>query len=208
VSAKLSLLSRFGIKFIEVAGAGFASALCAYCLAQLGKPPVAPAPIVQVLPASDDAIRMARDDYTLLTQLARRESENQKKSDSVPATATASGAAAPRPAQAAQTVQARRNPKIDSVAATETAPRNAEPLSIQPAVAASNSTPRPPAKSLEALVGRDGLAVSAPNSGEEERPLLARLKQIPSWFLPDNDRIFGEVPRPPMAVGEFLRSAM
>jgi len=53
----------------------------------------------------------------------------------------------------------------------------------------------------------DGFAVSAQNSGEEDRPLLARLKQIPSWFLPDNDRIFGVVPRPPKAVGEFLRSA-
>jgi hypothetical protein len=53
-----------------------------------------------------------------------------------------------------------------------------------------------------------GFAVSAPNSGEEDRPLLARLKQIPSWFLPDNDRIFGVVPRPPKAVGEFLRSAL
>lgn len=200
--AKLTLLSRLGIKFIEVVGAGLASALCAYCLGQLGKPPNAPAPVVQILPASDDAIRMARDDHALLAQLVRKESESQKKPDT--AAAPASGAAAPKPAQVMQTAQARRSPKIDS--STETAQRAAEPLSIQPAIAASNSPPRPPARSMETPLGRDGLAVSMPD--EEERPLLARLKQIPSWFLPDNDRIFGAVPRPPMAVGEFLRSAM
>jgi hypothetical protein len=45
-------------------------------------------------------------------------------------------------------------------------------------------------------------------NGDGERPLLARLKQVPSWFLPENDRVFGDLPRPPMPVGESLRSAM
>ena len=38
--------------------------------------------------------------------------------------------------------------------------------------------------------------------------MLARLRQIPSWFAPENERVFGNVPRPPMPVGEFLPSAM
>jgi hypothetical protein len=43
------------------------------------------------------------------------------------------------------------------------------------------------------------------NGGEEERPLVAR---VTSWFLPENERIFGDLPRPPMPVGDSLRSAM
>jgi hypothetical protein len=31
---------------------------------------------------------------------------------------------------------------------------------------------------------------------------------VPAWFLPENDRLFGDLPRPPMPVGESLRSAM
>ena len=31
---------------------------------------------------------------------------------------------------------------------------------------------------------------------------------VPSWSLPENDRLFGDLPRPPMPVGESLRSAM
>src|SRR5262249_6074183 len=71
---------------------------------------------------------------------------------------------------------------------------------------AANSAPKTAGPSVQAPVGYGGSV--AVNSGEDERPLLARLKQIPSWFLPENDRIFSELPRPPMPVGEFLQSSM
>jgi hypothetical protein len=205
VQTKFAFLSKFGIKFIEVASAGLASALCAFCLGQLGEPRRAPpAPIVQVLPASEDAIRMARDDHALLAALVRKETEHQKREE-VPALA---GAAA-KPAKPAPGAQARRNQKPEPTASVETPPRAAEPLPLQPPTAASPSAARPAARSAPPPLERDEFAVSASSpSGEEEHPLLARLGQIPSWFLPGNDRVFGEVPRPPMPVGEFFPSAM
>jgi hypothetical protein len=204
VQTKFAFLSKFGIKFIEVAGAGLASALCAFCLGQLGEPRHAPpAPIVQVLPASEDAIRMARDDHALLAALVRKETEHQKREE-VPALA----AAAAKPAKSTSAGQGRRAQKPEPTASVETPPRAAEPLPPRPPTAASPSAARPAARSAPPLLERDEFAVSASPSGEEEHPLLARLGQIPSWFLPSNDRVFGEAPRPPMPVGEFFPSAM
>lgn len=214
--SRFAFLSRFGIKFVEVAGAGLASALCAYFLGQIGQQPVPPPPIAQVLPAGGDAIRVARDDHALLAALARKDADTATKPEQpAPAPSAASG---PKPAKPAPAAQARRNQKGEQLEPGEPQPRSAEPLPIQPPIATSNSAPKPaaqalpaqasPAQASPALLGRDGFATSAPNGYEEERPLFARLKQIPSWFLPDNDRIFGVVPRPPMPVGEFFRSAM
>jgi hypothetical protein len=194
VPSRFAFLSRFGVKFVEVAGAGLASALCAYCLGQIGQQPAAPPPIVQVLPASADTIRTARDDRALLAALARKDRDTAAEPEQEgPAPVAAAGS---KPAKPAPTVQTRRN-------------QTSEPLPIQPPIAASNSAPKPAVQAPPALLGRDGFATSGPSGHEEdERPLFARLKQIPSWFLPDNDRIFGVVPRPPMPVGEFFRSAM
>ena len=205
--SRFAFLSRFGIKFVEVAGAGLASALCAYCLGQIGQQPAAPPPIVQVLPPSSDAIRLARDDSTLLAALARRDVDTAPKPEQA---APAPVAAGPKPAKSTPTVETRRSQRTEQAAPGEPQPRASEPLPIQPPIAASNSTPKPAVPASPALLGRDGFATSGPSGHEEEeeRPLFARLKQIPSWFLPGNDRIFGVVPRPPMPVGEFFRSAM
>lgn len=210
MSGRFAFLSRFGVKFVEVAGAGLASAACAYFLGLVGQqPPPAPPPaIVQVVP-SEDAMRMARDDHALLAALVRKESEGRKDSESrkdgeshvKPEAAAA--AAAPKPAKPPQAAQARRSQKPEQAAASES-----QPLAIQPPVAAANSAPKPAVQSPMPLLGRDGFATTAPSAGEEERPLLARLRQIPSWFAPENERVFGNVPRPPMPVGEFLPSAM
>jgi hypothetical protein len=206
VSGRFAFLSRFGVKFVEVTGAGLASAACAYFLGLVGQQPPAPPPaIVQVMP-SEDAMRMARDDHALLAALVRKETESRKdaegrketESQAKPeASPPAAAAAAPKPAKPPQ---ARRSQKPEQVAASE-------PLAIQPPLAA-NSAPKPAVQSPMPLLGRDGFATTAPSAGEEERPLLARLRQIPSWFAPENERVFGNVPRPPMPVGEFLPSAM
>jgi hypothetical protein len=197
-----SFLSRFAVKFVEVAGAGIASAACAYIFGQIERPQPPSAPVVQIAPASVERARMTQNDHPLLGETARTETEN--KPENVAATPTA--VSAPKLAQPAQAALQRRNQKAEQGPLAEVKARSGEPLAISPSRIASNSAPKAAGQSVQAPVGYGGAVAS--NSGEEERPLLARLRQIPSWFLPENDRIFGELPRPPMPVGEFLQSSM
>lgn len=196
---RFTFLSRFAAKFIEVAGAGLASALCAYFLGQIERPPPPPATVVQMSPVNAERTRMARDDHPRLGESARTETEGQP--DSVAATASA-----PKLAKPAQAALPRRNQRSQQGPLAEAKAPSGEPLAISPSRVASNSAPKAAGQSVQAPAGYDGALAST--SGEEERPTLARLKQIPSWFLPENDRIFGELPRPPMPVGEFLQSSM
>ena len=199
---RFTFLSRFAVKFVEVAGAGLASAACAYVFGQIERPQPPAVPVVQVAPASAERARMARDDRPLLGETGRKETDSQPES----AAATPTTISAPRLAKLTQPASPRRNQKSEEVPLAETKARSGEPLAISPSSVASNAAPKASGQSVRAQVGYEGSA--APNSGEEEQPLLARLKQIPSWFLPENDRIFGELPRPPMPVGEFLQSSM
>lgn len=197
-----SFLSRFAVKFVEVAGAGIASAACAYIFGQIERPQPPSAPVVQIAPASVERARMTQNDHPLVGETARTETEN--KPENVAATPTA--VSAPKLAQPAQAALPRRNQKSEQGPLAEAKARSGEPLAISPSRVASNSAPKAAGQSVQAPVGYGGAPAS--NSGEEERPLLARLRQIPSWFLPENDRIFGELPRPPRPVGEFLQSSM
>jgi len=196
-----SFLSRFAVKFVEVAGAGIASAACAYIFGQIERPQPPSAPVVQIAPTSVERARMTQNDRPLVGETARTETEN--KQENVAATPTAVWA--PKLAQPAQAALPRRNQKSEQGPLAEAKARSGEPLAISPSRVASNSAPKAAGQSVQAPVAYGG---AASNSGEEERPLLARLRQIPSWFLPENDRIFGELPRPPMPVGEFLQSSM
>jgi hypothetical protein len=186
VGTRFTFLSRFAVKFVEVAGAGLASAACAYVFGQIERPQPPAAPVVQVAPAIAEPARIARDDRPLLGETARKETESQPES----AAATSTTVSAPKLAKLTQPASPRRNQKSEQVPLAETKARLGEPLAISPSSVASNAAP------------------TASNSGEEDGPRLARLKQIPSWFMPENDRIFGELPRPPMPVGEFLQSSM
>jgi len=193
-----SFARKFAVKFIEMAGAGLASALCAYVLGQIERAP-APTPmpaVVYISPANVDTA--LREDHTRPAAIARTDAETQPE-----AAASAPAATAPKAVKPAAAAQARRNQKPEPGAGAETKGGSGEPLAIQPAAVAANSA-KPAAPGAQAADGRD----EGWSSGEEDRPLLARLKQIPSWFLPENDRIFGDLPRPPMPVGESLRSAM
>ena len=149
---------------------------------------------------------MARDDRPLLGETGRKETDSQPES----AAATPTTVSAPRLAKLTQPASPRRNQKSEQVPLAETKARSGEPLAISPSSVASNAapnaTPKASGQSVRAAAGYEGSSPS--NGGEEDGPLLARLKQIPSWFLPENDRIFGELPRPPMPVGEFLQSSM
>jgi hypothetical protein len=197
-----SFLSRFAVKFVEVAGAGLASAVCAYVFGQIERPKPPAAPVVQVAPAIAERAPMARDDRPLVGETARKETESQPES----AAATPTPVSAPKLAKLTQPASPRRNQKSEQVPLAETRARSGEPLAISASSVASNAAPKAAGQSVRAAAGYEGSAAS--NSGEEDGPLLARLKQIPSWFMPENDRIFGELPRPPMPVGEFLQSSM
>jgi len=208
VRIRFTFLSRFAVKFVEVAGAGLASAACAYVFGQIERPQPPAAPVVQIAPVSERA-RMARDDRPLLGETARKETDSQPESAaSQPesAAATPTTVSTPKLAKLTQPASPRRNQKSEQVPLVETKARSGEPLAISPSSAASNAAPKASGQSVRAPAGYEGSAAS--NGGEEDGPLLGRLKQIPSWFLPENDRIFGELPRPPMPVGEFLQSSM
>ena len=186
MQTNFAFLSRFGVKFIEVAGAGLASALCAYCLGRMGEPPAPPpAPIVQVVPASDDAMRMAQDDHALLAALVRKETESQKKPEG--AADAPSSASASKPVKPAPVTQGRRNQKPEPSATAETKPRAADPLSIQRPVTAANSVAKTAGQSTEALLRQEGFATATANSSDEERPLLART-QANSVLVPARER--------------------
>jgi hypothetical protein len=209
VRTRFTFLSRFAVKFVEVAGAGLASAACAYVFGQIERPQPPAAPVVQVAPATAERARMARDDRPLLGETGRKETDSQRESAAnqpESAAATPTTVSAPKLAKLTQPASPRRNQKSEQVPLAETKARSGEPLAISPSSVASNAAPKASGQSVRAPAGYEGSAAS--NSGEEDRPLLARLKQIPSWFLPENDRIFGELPRPPMPVGEFLQSSM
>jgi hypothetical protein len=209
VRTRFTFLSRFAVKFVEVAGAGLASAACAYVFGQIERPQPPAVPVVQVAPVSAERARMARDDRPLLGETGRKETDSQPESAaSQPESAAAppTTVSAPRLAKLTQPASPRRNQKSEQVPLAETKARSGEPLAISSSSAASNAAPKASGQSVRAPAGYEGSAAS--NSGEEDRPLLARLKQIPSWFLPENDRIFSELPRPPMPVGEFLQSSM
>jgi hypothetical protein len=195
-AVKFTFMSRFAMKFIEVAGAGLASALCAYFLGQIERPPAPASAVVQVAPATVE--NAARE--TPVAVIARSDSETQPERTSV-----APASSAPKPAKAASVPAARRTQTSEQGPGAEPKRRSGEPLAIQPPAVAANPAPRPSAQSAPAAASRDE---SATLNGDEERPLLSRLKQVPSWFLPENDRVFGDLPRPPMPVGESLRSAM
>ena len=196
-----SFIRKFAVKFIEVAGAGLASALCAYIFGQIERAP-APTPmpaVVYISPANVDTA--LREDHARAAAIARANAETPPE-----AAASAPAAAEPKAVKPAAVAQARRNQKPEPGAGAETKARGGEPLAIQPAAVAANSALKAAAPAAQAAAGRD--EAEDWSSGEEDRPLLARLRQIPSWFLPENDRIFGDLPRPPMPVGDSLRSAM
>jgi hypothetical protein len=206
VRIRFTFLSKFAVKFVEVAGAGLASAACAYVFGQIERPQPPAAPVVQIAPVSAERARMARDDRPLLGETGRKETDSQPESQPESAAATPTTVSAPKLAKLTQPASPRRNQKSEQVPLAETKARSGEPLAISPSSVASNAAPKASGQSVRAPAGYEGSAPS--NSGEEDGPLLARLKQIPSWFLPENDRIFGELPRPPMPVGEFLQSSM
>src|SRR5262249_56205924 len=121
--------------------------------------------------------RRAQTDHRRLGEIPRKEPDSQPES----AAAAPTAVSAPKLAKPAQAALPRRNQKPEQGPLAEVKAHSGEPLAISPSRVASNSAPKVAGHSLQAPVGYDGALGST--SGEEERPLLARLKQIPSWFL-------------------------
>src|SRR5262249_61269013 len=94
----------FAVKFVEVAGAGIASAACAYIFGQIERPQPSSAPVVQIAPASVERARMTQNDHPLLGAPARTETESQPES----VAATPPAVSPPKLAQPAQAALPRR----------------------------------------------------------------------------------------------------
>jgi hypothetical protein len=190
-------------KVLELAGAGLASAIGAFLLSQIvSKPaPAPPAPqMVQIVPADAAMLSIVRSDQAALLaelhkvvgpEVAAPRTSTAPAAVSAPAKAAA--AAPPKPAKTTQPVPLPRE-KADAArpvtasykAATE------EPLPIL-TVGAAAAAALPPA---------------SPASEGGQFRVFSTLKQIPSWFVPDTDKLFSDAPRPPMPVGQLVSSAM
>src|SRR5262245_17844562 len=114
---------------------------------------------------------MTQNDHPLPGEPARKEPESQP--ESVAATLTI--VSAPKLAQPAQAALPRRNQKAEQGPLAEAKMRSGEPLAISPSRVASNSAPKAAGQSVQAPVGYGS---GESNSGEEERQLIARLRQI------------------------------
>jgi hypothetical protein len=195
----------FFSKILEMAGAGLASAIGAFLLSQIVSKP-APATLepqmVQIVPAAAEVLSIVRSDQAALVAELRKFAPPEPVAPAslapmsarvpVPAPAPRPGVAiAPKPAKTATAAVVRQEPKADPARPVATSYKTTadEPLSIQPVSAAP--APQP-----------------APAAGGESGRVFSTLKQIPSWFLPDSERLFGDAPRPPMPVGQLLSSAM
>ena len=119
---KFTFMSRFAIKFIEVAGAGIASALCAYFLGQIERGPAPATAVVQISPATiENAAREAR-----AAAIARSDSETQPERTAVASTASS----APKPAKSAPVAAARRT-QMSEQAPSENSSRSAPRIGIR-----------------------------------------------------------------------------
>jgi hypothetical protein len=193
----LPRLPGFWSKVLELAGAGLASAIGAFLLSQIVSKPApssAPAPqVVQLAPADAELIGIVRaDQAALLAELQKMVPESSRASAPPQAQASKTAAATPpRPAKTAQPVPLPREPKTRAANASYQGVAEA-PLPIQPASVGA-MTPEARAVSGE-----------PPESGR----VISTLKQIPSWFAPNSEKLSGDAPRPPMPVGQFVSSAM
>jgi hypothetical protein len=198
----------FFSKILEMAGAGLASAIGAFLLSQIVSRPPAPATLepqmVQIVPAAAEVLSIVRSDQAaLLAELQKfAPAEPVAPASIAPMSARipvpvpspkAVAAIAPKPAKTATAAVVRQEPKADPARPVATSYKTIadEPLSIQPTSAAPTAASQP-----------------APAAGAEGGRVFSTLKQIPSWFLPDSERLFGDAPRPPMPVGQLLSSAM
>ena len=200
-------LSKFLSKLTEIVGAGLASAAGAFLLGHIATPS-APPPVVQIVPADADTIRMVRGDQVVVDDLRKDIAPAGKpapEADPAPQ-ATITIAPAPvkveKPAKPAPAVSREHKAETSRFLTGGEAPVRTAPASHgveQPTVTQVGD-----AKVL--------LPASTPPTAETTSEggfrLFAALRQIPAWFLPNIDPLRVEAPRPPMPVGQFWPSTM
>jgi hypothetical protein len=143
MSGENSYFSRFFVKFIEVAAAGLASAICAYLLAHFGGllPAPAPATAVQVGPTASETPESRRAQPSPSVE---QRSASQRDTDAAVAQPT------PKSVKDAKAVPPRKRTKTDtSVTETEPHQKSAEALARDALANVDANRPAPP----DALIG-------------------------------------------------------
>jgi hypothetical protein len=155
--------------------------------------------MVQIAPADAAMLSIVRSDQAaLLAELHKvvgPELTTPRTSTApaaVSAPAKAAAGAPPKLAKAAQPVPLPREKADAARPVTASYKAAEEPLPILP-VSAAAAAALPPA---------------SPASEGGQFRVFSTLKQIPSWFVPDTDKLFSDAPRPPMPVGQLVSSAM
>ena len=203
-------LSAFSKKFLEVCGAGLASAVVACLLGQTDKPAAPLSPIVYLSPADAQMIKLMHNDQAALLERLRSQPETQATTPVAPVdTPAAQPAAAPTPPKSAPAAASRREPKPDRAPALAAAKRRSdEPLPVvsvipgkTPQIAVASSAVAPPE-------AREPRNLPVPAAVAEAADWVSTLKQIPGWFWPAGGGLLSEAPRPPMPVGNILPHMM
>jgi len=211
-------LSAFGKKFLEVCGAGLASAVVACLLGQTDKAEPALAPVVYLSPADAQMMKLMHDDQSALLERLRTPAET------VPAPAIAANdtpAAAPAVApvpvqQAAPAAPARRVVKpsrAPALAANKRPPEGPPAVTVRTGLASTSvaSGVLPPSDLAPQALARQSMEpANSPlaSAVEEAADWVSSLKQIPGWFWPAGGGLVSAAPRPPMPVGNFLPHMM
>jgi hypothetical protein len=212
-------LSAFGKKFLEVCGAGLASAVVACLIGQTDKAEAPLAPVVYLAPADAQMMKLMHDDQSALLERLRPPAETVAApaiaTNDTPATAPAV-APAPVP-QAAAAAPARRDVKPNRAPALAAAKRQPEdlPVTVRTGIASTNVAssvlPPPAAAAPQPLAPRNIEPANSPVAlaVEEAADWVSSLKQIPGWFWrAGGGGLVSAAPRPPMPVGNFLPRMM
>jgi hypothetical protein len=205
-------LSAFAKKFLEICGAGLASAVIALFIGQTDKPAAPLATVVYLSPADEQMIKIMRDDRAALLERLRSQPDVRTTPPAAAVSTPAAGAAvAATPPKSAQAASSRREPKPErAAAATAAKQRSDERQPVQPAVTGKplqviTVASHPVASYAEASEPRN---LPAPTVAAADSDWVTALKQIPGWFWPAGGGVSLEVPRPPLPVGNFLSRMM
>ena len=221
---KVSIWSRFITKSLEVIGAGLASAFGAFLLGHMGSTPPADTAAAKAPPT--EVVHVIEDKEALVSELRR---EIAAKPDPTPEVAAvpvplpkvkAASAPASRTAKQGrpQTTEAKARPVETAPPAQQTVqpqpPAQAslsQPATPQPVVSPppqAATQPLPPPVVIESAPPQSLLPPPAAEAATESHGVFGWVREIPDRLRPSTERIFGNVPRPPMPVGEFLPGEM
>jgi outer membrane biosynthesis protein TonB len=207
--SKRSSLSRVAVKILEVAGAALASAAIAFLLGGLGKPETTAPIMVKIAPADDELVRFVRSEPPA--------PEKTKSADVAAAPAPLSVAPAP-PAPSTLAPEARKLAKPapavlhrreHKVAAAPVASEKSKVDPVPPVQAPTARAEAAPIVAARAPAAADAQPPTAASADASDAfGLIPALKRIPGWFLPSGEGASGEVPRPPVPIGQFWQGGL